>query len=462
MATTLDFLGGVRTVTGSRFVISESGRHVMVDCGLFQGLRELRERNWEPLAVDPADIDAAVVTHAHLDHSGYLPVLARDGFTGPVYATAGTSDLAAIVLRDSAHLLMEDTEHARARGYSRHRDPRPLYDDGDVDAALRLFRRVPFGASVELGDVATAVLHPAGHILGSSTASLRLRSSGRTVLFSGDLGRPSHPLLRPPEPPGAADVVVVESTYGNRRHEHTDGSRLFADVVNRTIRRGGSVVVPAFAVDRTEVILIALRQLREAGAIPDVPIYVDSPMALASLATYRAALRTGSSELRADLAATPDPFDAGNVHEVRTAEASKELNDPRYPCIIISASGMVSGGRILHHLNGLLPRAENTVVLAGYQAIGTRGRQLQDGATTVKIHGRYVPVRAEIADVPVFSVHADAAEIVAWLAHAPRPPQVCYVVHGEPDAAEALRERIHRELGWNAVVPELGERVRLD
>jgi metallo-beta-lactamase family protein len=462
MPATLDFLGGVRTVTGSRFLIGESGRHVLVDCGLFQGLRELRERNWERLAIDPVDIDAVVITHAHLDHSGYLPVLARAGFTGPVYATEGTHALAGIVLRDSAHLLMEDTEHARTRGYSRHHNPMPLYDDGDVDNALRLFRPVPFDTPIDLGGQATAVLRRAGHILGSASATIELGESRRTVLFSGDLGRPEHPLLRPPEPPAAADVIVVESTYGNRHHNTDDGHQLLADAVNRTVRRGGSVVIPAFAVDRTEVILMALRELRQAAAIPDVPIYVDSPMALASLATYRAAIRDGDREVRPDIAAKPDPFDAGNVHEVRTVAASKELNDPQYPCIIISASGMVSGGRILHHLAGLLPRSQNTIVLAGYQAIGTRGRQLLDGAHAIKIHGRYVPVRAEVVDVPMFSVHADASEVVAWLAKAPQPPQVCYVVHGEPQAAEALRARVHHQLGWTVVVPELGERVRLD
>ena len=462
MAATLDFLGGTGTVTGSRFLVTESGRHVLVDCGLFQGLRDLRLRNWEPLPTNPAEIAAVVITHAHLDHTGYLPVLGRAGFTGPVYATAGTEALAGIVLRDSAHLLMEDAEHAKTRGYSRHRNPKPLYDDDDVRAVLRQFRSVPFDLPIEVGDMATVTLRRAGHILGSATATVQLGRSGRTVLFSGDLGRPTHPLLRPPEPPAAADVVVVESTYGNRRHEQTDGHQRLADAVTRTVRRGGSVVIPAFAVDRTEVILMALRDLRRANAIPDVPIYVDSPMALASLATYRAALRDRDPELRPDVVARPDVFDAGDVHEVSTADASKELNRPPYPCIIISASGMVSGGRILHHLNGLLPHSENTVVLAGYQAIGTRGRQLIDGATTIKIHGRYVPVRAEVVDVPMFSVHADAAEIVAWLAQAPEQPQVCYVVHGEPDAAEALRNRIHQQLGWTAVVPSLGERVRLD
>lgn len=462
MAATLDFLGAAGTVTGSRFLLTVSGRSMLVDCGLFQGLRELRRRNWDPLPVRPSDISAAVISHAHLDHSGYLPVLARDGFAGPIHATAGTAALAAIVLRDSAHLLTEDAEHARTRGYSRHRDPKPLYDDAAVDAALRLFRPAEFDTIVDVPGVATATLRRAGHILGAASVRLQLDGSGRTVLFSGDLGRPEHPLLRPPEPPPAADVVVVESTYGNRRHERVDGHQRLADAVNRTVRRGGTVIIPAFAVDRTEVILMALRQLREANAIPDVPIYVDSPMALASLAIYRAALRAADPQLRPEIKADPDPFDFGNVHEVRSVEASKQLNDPAYPCIVISASGMVSGGRILHHLVGLLPRANNTVVLAGYQAIGTRGRQLLDGARVVKIHGRYVPVRAEIVDVPLFSVHADGAEVVDWLAQAPRAPDVCYVVHGEPEAAVALRERIDRQLGWTAVVPDLGERVRVD
>lgn len=462
MSTTLDFLGGAGTVTGSRFLINQGDRHVLVDCGLFQGLRDLRLRNWEPFPINPAELAAVVITHAHLDHSGYLPVLGRAGFAGPVYATAGTQALAGIVLRDSAHLLIEDAEHAKARGYSRHRNPKPLYDDNDVSSVLRQFQPVPFDSPIDVGDLATVTLRRAGHILGSATAVVHLRGSGRTVLFSGDLGRPAHPLLRPPAPPTAADVVVVESTYGNRKHEPADGHRMLADAVTRTVRRGGSVIIPAFAVDRTEVILMALRELRQSGAIPDVPIYVDSPMALASLAIYRAALRDGDPEVRPDVMAIADPFDAGDVREIRTAEASKQLNDPPYPCIIISASGMVSGGRILHHLKGLLPRSENAVVLAGYQAIGTRGRQLLDGATTIKIHGRYLPVRAEVVDVPTFSVHADAAEVIAWLAQAPRPPQVCYVVHGEPDAAEALRDRIHQQLGWTAVAPQLGERVRLD
>jgi metallo-beta-lactamase family protein len=327
---------------------------------------------------------------------------------------------------------------------------------------LKLLQAVAFGAEIDVMDGVAATFTPAGHILGSSTVRLRLAESGRTLLFTGDLGRPAHPLLSPPPPPAAADVVVVESTYGNRDHPPDDGGKLLAQVITRTVRRGGSVVIPAFAVDRTEVILMALRRLRADGAIPDVPVYVDSPMALSALRIYREAVRGKDPELKADLPEGGDIFDPGNLHEVTTVAESARLNEPRYPCIIVSASGMVSGGRVLHHLVGLLPDAANTVVLAGYQAIGTRGRDLLEGATAVKIHGRYVPVRAEIADVSTFSVHADAREVVSWLRAMPSSPDVCYVVHGEPDASFALQARIRDELGWNVVVPRLGERVRLD
>ena len=462
MAATLDFLGGARTVTGSRFLVDADGSRVLVDCGLFQGLRELRRRNWETFPVEPGSLDTVLVSHAHLDHSGYLPALTREGFAGPIYATAGTAALAAIVLRDSAHLLQEDAEHASTHGYSKHRDPRPLYTDGDVDKTLALVRTLAFDADVVVADGVVARLRPAGHILGSATVRLHLAQSGRTLLFSGDLGRPAHPLLAPPAAPEHADVVVIESTYGNRRHADDDGDHLLGEVVARTVRRGGSVVIPAFAVDRTEVILMALARLRESGAIPEVPIYVDSPMALAALRVYRHAIRERSAEIRADLPADHDLFDPGNLHEVRTVSESTGLNEPRWPCVIVSASGMVSGGRVLHHLVGMLPDAANTVVLAGYQAEGTRGRDLLEGAPTVKIHGRYVPVRAEIVDVPTFSVHADAGELVAWLGAMPTAPEVSYIVHGEPDAAFALQSRLRHELGWNAVVPRLGERVRLD
>ena len=458
---TLDFLGGTGTVTGSRFLVHDNGAVVLVDCGLFQGLRELRNRNWEPFPVPPDSIGAVVVTHAHLDHCGYLPALVARGYQGPIFMTEGTAALARIVLADSAHLLAEDAEHARLHHYSKHNPPLPLYDDADVDAAMRLVRAIGFDVETRVADGVYIRLRRAGHILGSSSVLMELERSMRSVLFSGDLGRPSHPLLRPPEPVSAADVIVVESTYGNRTHPSAVSSPL-AEVISRTVARGGSVIIPAFAVDRTEVVLMELQRLRELGSIPDVPVIVDSPMALAALRVYREALSRHSEEFRPELAGRQHVLDPTNVIELRTVEESKSINQPAFPSIVISASGMASGGRVLHHLAGMLPDPRNTVVLAGYQAVGTRGRDLLDGVTAVKIHGRYVPVRAEVADVSTFSVHADAMEIVSWLGTAVTPPDVCFVVHGEPTASSALRHEIGDKLGWTSVVPRLGERVRLD
>ena len=458
--TRLDFLGAAGTVTGSRFLISHNGTRLLVDCGLFQGLRELRRRNWEPLPTQPRDIDAVVISHAHLDHSGYLPALAARGFRGAVHATRNTAELARIVLTDSAHLLAEDAEHAKEHGYSKHDPPLPLYTQDDVDAAMRLFATVDYGVDQDVAAGLRIALRPAGHILGSASVVVELVDEHRTMLFSGDLGRPHHPLLLPPAPPPRADVIVVESTYGDRSHADSDNGA-FAAAINRTIKRGGSVVIPAFAVDRTEVILIELRRLRAAGLIPEVPVFVDSPMALQALHVYREAIDRRSAELRPDLADSDSMFDPGDLNELRTVDESKSINHPAWPSIIISASGMATGGRVLHHLEGLLPDPDNCVILAGYQAQGTRGRELLDGASVLKMHGRYVPVRAEIVDVPMFSVHADADEIVDWLKAAPTPPETCYVVHGEPRAARALAGRVHAELGWTTVTPAMGERVSL-
>jgi metallo-beta-lactamase family protein len=346
-------------------------------------------------------------------------------------------------------------------GYSKHQPPLPLYDDEDVAAAMSLVRRVDVDVPTRVAEGIELRLRHAGHILGSSSVVLDLHEVGRTVLFSGDLGRPHHPLLRPPAPPPGVDVMVVESTYGNRAHSAPAGSVL-ADAITRTVARGGSMVIPAFAVDRTEVILMELRRLRLAGLVPDVPVFVDSPMALAALRIYRAAIRAHSPELRAEVTGNEDVLDPGDVIELRTVEESKTINRPAWPSIIISASGMASGGRVLHHLAGLLPDPRNTVVLAGYQAVGTRGRDLLDGAQALKIHGRYVPVRAEVVDVPIFSVHADASEILSWLRSAERAPDICYVVHGEPAASEALRDPIAHQRGRTPLVPRQGELVRQD
>jgi metallo-beta-lactamase family protein len=453
----LTFLGAAGTVTGSRFHLQTDRSQLLVDAGLFQGLRALRRRNWDPFPVEARELDAVVVSHAHLDHSGYLPVLGREGLRAPVLATASTIALTELVLRDSAKLQEEDAAFAAAGGYSKHAHPRPLYDAADVERLLPLLHAVPFHEQIEVTDDIAVRLRPAGHILGSSTVLVEV-GEGR-VLFSGDLGRQQHPLLAPPAPPSQAETVVVESTYGDRRHE-TSGDEMLAAAITRTAARGGVILIPAFAVDRTEVVLMALRRLTVLGAIPALPVYADSPMALAALEIYRDALRRGSPDLRPEHR-TEDIFDPGDLHEARTAQESMELNSPGHPCIIVSASGMATGGRVVHHLRHLLPDARNTVVLVGYQALGTRGRDLAEGAPQLKMHGQYVPVRAEVVDVGGFSVHADADEVLAWLGQLAEPPDTTYVVHGEPKASAVLADRIRDELGWLAVVPRHGERVRV-
>jgi metallo-beta-lactamase family protein len=455
-AVRLDILGAAGTVTGSKFLVSTDDSAVLVDCGLFQGERELRRRNWEPFPVDVHTIDVVALSHAHLDHSGYLPALVALGYSGPICATDGTAELAAIVLRDSARLLGEDADFARKHGFSKHAIPKPLYTEEDAERAIAQLRAVPFDERVELTEQFSAQFRRAGHILGSS--SVLLEAEGRRIVFSGDLGRRTHPLLSPPEPVPSADVVVVESTYGDRQHPDPTDAEL-GEVITRTIARGGSVVIPAFAVDRTEVILMALAALQRTGAVPDVPIYVDSPMALAALEVYRRALREGDPELRKDVVGDDAALRPFGLREARTVEESKRLNAPEWPCVIVSASGMATGGRVLHHLAELLPDPRNAVVLVGYQAVGTRGRLLAEGARTLKIHGRYVPVRADVATVQGYSVHADADDLVEWLAGAATPPHVVYVVHGEPAASEALAARVTADLGWPAVVPRMGERL---
>lgn len=460
---TLAFLGATGTVTGSRFLLETSRARVLIDCGLYQGLKDLRERNWAPFPVEPASIDAVVLTHAHLDHSGYLPALVRDGFAGPVFATEQTALLAAIVMADSGHLQEEDAEYANSKGFSKHRPARPLYTEKDALVASRSFRHVPFDTPTAVAQGVDVTLRPAGHILGSSTVTITLAGSPtRTLFASGDLGRPNHPILRPPSRPPEADVMLVESTYGDRSHEPVaEAESRLAAVISRTASRGGTVVVPAFAVDRTEVILSVLKRLSDDGRIPSLPVYADSPMALEVLNVYRRAMASADPEIRPEAVTAGDPFDPGSLHELRTQEQSRELNDVEYPSIIISASGMATGGRVLHHLQRCLPDSRCAVVLPGYQAQGTRGRLLADGARSLKLLGRYVAVRAEVVVVDAFSTHVDANEMVEWLRQTPRAPDTAFVVHGEPQAATALAERLDADLGWHSVVPVTSERVRI-
>ncbi len=448
---TLAFLGAAGTVTGSRFLVETARTRTLVDAGLYQGLRELRRRNWEPFPTDPAALSAVTVTHAHLDHCGYLPRLVRDGFAGPVLCTPATADLVEIVLRDSAHLQEEDAAYANRAGFSKHRPALPLYGAADVERTLPLVERVGLHSPRQVGADVTVSLRSAGHILGAAT--VLVEASGTRTLFSGDLGRRTHPIASPRESPPAADTVVLESTYGDRRHTDDVEGKVLADAVRRTIGRGGSVLIPAFALDRTELVLLRLGRLIKEGRVPDVPVYVDSPMALAALEVYRSA---------PEAAHIPHSFGVPHLRTVESATESERLNRPTRPCIVVSASGMASGGRVVHHLAAQLPNPRNTVVLTGYQAEGTRGRALLQGARQLKMHGRYVPVRAEVVQDSSFSVHADAEELVAWLAELPEPPRTVYVVHGEAPAAHGLADRIADELGWCAVVPRYAEKVRLD
>jgi len=456
----LAFLGAAGTVTGSKFLLETEDRRVLVDAGLFQGEREWRRRNWDELSVDPTTIDAVVVTHAHLDHCGYLPVLVREGFSGPVVCSPETGSLMGIVLRDAAYLQEEEARWARESGLSKHSDPRPLFDTADAEAALAFLAPLENGGSRDLGGGMSVELHRAGHILGSRFAAVS--SHGTRLVFSGDLGRPDHPLLLPPEPPGRADYFIVESTYGDRQHEGHPADELAA-ALRRTLERGGVALLPAFAVDRTPLLLRVLRDLVADGRVPDVPVYVDSPMALAALDVYRDAVKAHEPEFRPELLAGDDPFDPGKLNLVPGPVESERLNDPTRPCIVISASGMATGGRVLHHLEHQLPRSRNSVILTGYQVVGTRGRALSDGAREIKIHGRYVPVRAEVVDIRGFSAHADSGEVIAWLRESPEPaPRGVFVVHGEPESAASFVETVHAELGWTAVAARYEERVRVD
>ena len=459
-APTLTFIGGAQTVTGSKTLLETTEGRVLVDCGLFQGRKKLRLQNWEPFPVAPDSIDAVVLTHAHIDHCGYLPRLVRLGFRGPVYCTEGTRKLAEIVLPDSGHLQEEEAAYANRKGYSKHDPALPLYTRADALDCLEQFEPVPFDSVRALSPSVDAEWRRAGHILGAASIKLHLATHDIRVVFSGDLGRSTHPLLLPPAPIGAADVVVTESTYGDENHPEGDPEELIAEVVNRAARQGGVVLIPSFAVDRTEIVLWHLEQLVAAGHVPDLPVFVDSPMASRALDVYRAEARAGSPEIRPEFHGK-DLFTSIQVTETRTVDESKALNSRRGPMIIISASGMATGGRIIHHLANRVGHHANCVLLVGFQAPGTRGDALRAGARQLKMFGHYHPVRAKVASVAL-SAHADQNDLVGWVHSATPPPEMVYVNHGEPEGNAMLVDALSVRLGLDAVAPRAGERVRLD
>lgn len=458
---TVQFLGAAETVTGSKHLISANGSKVLLDCGLFQGLKALRLRNREAPEFVPADLDAIVISHAHIDHSGYLPLVVRRGYEGPIYCTPATADLLAILLRDSAYLQEEHAAHANRWGYSKHSPALPLYTMEDTEATLPMLEPMPYREPFSVANDLEVVLRCAGHILGSSTVEMRVHGKReRRLVFTGDLGRWDRPIIKDPTIVTEADVLLVESTYGNRIHEEDPDADL-ARVVCETAGRGGTVVIPAFAVGRTQEMLWRLRQLEEADRIPVLPTYIDSPMAINVTDIYRRHPEEHDLEMAALLDEGRAPLKPKMFATARTVLESKKVNSLDGPVIIVSASGMAGGGRILHHLKRRLPERRNTVVLTGYQAAGTRGRSIQDGAKEVKIHGTQVEVRARVETLHGLSAHADQNEVLRWLTGFERAPEKTYAVHGEPAATEAMVNVIHDKLGWKTAAAKDGEVVEL-
>ncbi len=465
----LTFHGAAGTVTGSRYVLEKNGATIMVDSGLFQGLKKLRLLNWEKPAFDPRLVDHLLLTHTHIDHSGYLPRLVREGFQGPVHCTPATEELAQLLLMDSAKIQEEDAAFANKKGFSKHRPAQPLYTSRDAEAALKLFRPAPYDKWVKLkgrgknrNTGIRARFHNSGHILGASFVELRVPDGGgeTTILFSGDVGRTAVPLHTDPMPRPDCDLLVVESTYGNRTHNDLPVIDQIREPFARTFARGGVVLIPAFAVGRSQLVTLVLRELMNNGELPEVPIHIDSPMAVDATLIYSRHLY--DCNLDGDLVQDGrSRLFPRQVHFVRTVSESKELNGLSGPRVIISASGMMTGGRVLHHLGQRLPDPKNLVLLAGYQAAGTRGRALLQGAKSLKMHGRQVPVRAEFSQIHGLSSHADSDELMAWITSAATLPRTVVVTHGEPDAAAALAERIGTETGVRCVVPELGDTLEV-
>ncbi len=460
MAIQLSFLGGAGTVTGSKYAVEHEGRRVLVDCGLFQGLKELRERNWAPIPFDVKSIDAVVLTHAHIDHTGTLPRLVREGYRGPVYSTSGTRDLSALMLPDSGRLQEEEARYANQERYTRHAPALPLYTEADAFAALALIETFPYDRPKEIVPGIRLRFARAGHILGSAICEFELMSTKQRVVFTGDLGRYAAPILKDPDRIEFATTVIAESTYGDRTHGDQAPMEMLAKAVNETVARGGVVVIPAFAVGRTQEILYHLRHLEETKAIPSIPVFVDSPMACDATPIYLAHPEDHDLVMRAIYERAGSPLATLQTQFTRSVEQSKQVNAYNKPAIIISASGMATGGRILHHLKHRVPDARNTILFVGYQSVGTRGRRMLDGEKEIKIHGEMIPVRAQLMQVSGFSAHADWVEMLRWMDGFTSPPRQTLLVHGEPKALEALKARVEAK-GWKVAIPRHLETVQL-
>jgi metallo-beta-lactamase family protein len=465
VSVTLTSFGAARTVTGSKHLLDVGGHRVLVDCGLFQGLKELRERNWQPLPIRPDSIKAVLLTHAHLDHCGYLPRLVAQGFHGQIFCTPATAELARIVLADAAKLQEEDAEHANRLHFTRHAPALPLFTIEDAQHAMRLLQPVGYDKSVTVAPGLDAEFVNAGHLLGAGYARVRVGAGPSTMVFGGDLGRYGRPVLPDPSPIAEADVLLVESTYGDRVHEPDDDGEVLARIIKETADHHGRLIIPAFALGRVEELLYWIGRLEDEGRIPTQPVYVDSPMSAAVLEEYRRRLKDLDPEI--SKVASVDrhhkvcAFCTDRLKIVSSVDESRALQQSTERAIVISSSGMATGGRVLHHLFTGLRDPRNTVLLAGFQAAGTRGRLLKDGVRSVRIHGQDVPVNARIEAVDSMSAHADSNEILRWLQGFTRPPKLTCLVHGEPGPMDALKARIERELGWHVITPEAGQQIEL-
>lgn len=441
----IQFLGATQTVTGSKYLIQSDESKILVDCGLFQGYKELRLRNWAPLPINPAEIQYILLTHAHLDHSGYIPLIVKNGFRGKILCTKASFDLAKILLPDSGYLQEEEAYYANKKGYSKHHPAMPLYTREDAETALAYFETVNLHEQVKLAKDFYAQFYYAGHILGASL--IKLQDKDSSVLFSGDLGRPNDPIMNPPEPPPEADYVVIESTYGDRLHETTSPEIQLAQTINRTVKRQGIVLIPSFAVGRTQMLLYYVQQLKAKKKIPDIPVFVDSPMA--TNATEIFSRHAGENRL------TPKQCAAVfNVAQyVCNVDESIALGRQKGPMIIISASGMATGGRVVHHIRNFAPDSRNTILFTGFQAGGTRGDRMVRGEKEVKMFGQFVPINAEVTQMENLSAHADYAEILEWLSHMKRAPKKVFITHGEKESAQSLQEKIKHKFHWNCISP---------